>query len=135
MKVGEESDVSYSDDDELVTQFVDWTEEAVVELRQIVDAFTDPTVRSADSMARFYDLSHNIKGMGTSFNFDLMTAVGTTLCAYLKNLRATDPVSKRVLEAHTRTFEVVLQNRIVGDGGAQGTALKLRLQTIVQEES
>jgi len=135
MQVDDEGEVSYSDDDELVAQFVEWTSEAVTELRQIIDGFVTPTARGADNMLRLYDLTHNIKGMGSSFNFDLMTAVGTSLCAYMKGQIDTDHVSFRVLEAHVRTFEVILQHRITGSGGAQGEALKARLQTIVQEES
>jgi len=135
MKVNEEKDIVYSDDDELVTQFVDWTSEAVVELRQIVNDFVEPTPRGSAEVKRLYDLVHNIKGMGSSFNFDLMTVAGTGLCAYLKTMDEALPVSKRILEAHVRAFEVVLGNRITGTGGAQGEALKLRLEAIVQEES
>jgi len=135
MKVNEEKEVSYSDDDELVTQFVDWTSEAVVELRQIVDDFAEPGLRGSVEVSRLYDLVHNIKGMGGSFNFNLMTVIGTGLCAYLKAMDDAHSVSKRVLEAHIRAFEVVLENRITGTGGVQGETLKLRLQAIVQEES
>ncbi len=135
MKTDGDSNVSYSDDDELVEQFVEWTSDAVVELRHIVSGLQAPALRGDKMINRLYDLTHNIKGMGASFNFDLMTAVGTSLCGYLKNIEATKPVSLRVLGAHVRTFEVVLEHRVTGDGGAQGEALKLRLHTIVQEES
>jgi len=135
MKVNEEKEISYSDDDDLVAQFVDWTSEAVVELRQIVDNFEEPTSRGADEVNRLYDLVHNIKGMGSSFKFELMTTAGTGLCGYLKTLDSTQPVSKRILEAHIRAFEVVLAHRITGNGGEQGEALKQRLQAIVLEES
>lgn len=135
MTAGDEGDISYSEDDELVTQFVEWTGEAVIEMRQIIDGFSDPPIRGLESINRLYDLTHNIKGMGASFNFNLLTAVGTSLCAYLKKLAADAPVSMRALDAHVRTFEVILQHKITGDGGAQGTALEQRLETIVREES
>ena len=135
MKVSGGSNISYSEDDELVTQFVEWTSEAAAELRQIVDELSEPIPRGSDTMNRLYDLTHNIKGMGSSFNFDLLTVVGTSLCAYLKGLDGEASVSRRVLAAHIRTFEVVLEHRITGNGGSQGEALKLRLDAIVQEES
>lgn len=135
MKVNEEKEISYSDDDELVAQFVEWTSEAVVELRQIVDTLAEPASRGSVEVSRLYDLVHNIKGMGSSFKFDLMTVVGTGLCAYLKAMDDTQPVSKRILATHIRAFEVVLENRITGTGDAQGETLKQRLQAIVQEES
>jgi chemotaxis protein histidine kinase CheA len=135
MKIGSKSNISYSDDEDLASQFVDWTSDAVVELRQIVNDLSEFSPRSSDAVNRIYDLTHNIKGMGASFEFDLMTTVGTSLCGYLKGIKADNPVSVRVLEAHTRTFEVVLQHRITGDGGSQGEALQVRLQAIIQEES
>lgn len=135
MKVEGENDISYTDDDDLVTQFIDWTSDAIVELRQIVENLAKLTPRDDDSINRLYDLVHNIKGMGASFNFDLMTAVGTELCAYLKARDSSELVSKRVLESHIRTFEVVLQHKITGPGGEQGDALMLRLKAIIQEES
>ena len=135
MKINEKNEVVYSDDEELVAQFVEWTEEAITEMRQLVDAMEGGQPRSSDTVVRVYDLTHNIKGMGGSFNFDLMTVVGTTLCTYLKNLDGDESVNKRILEAHVRTFEVILKSRIVGDGGAQGEALKQRLQTIITENS
>jgi len=135
MKVSGDSNISYSEDDELGIQFVEWTSEAAAELRQIVDEFSEPIPRGSEAVNRLYDLTHNIKGMGSSFNFDLMTAVGTSLCGYLKGLDGEAPVSRRVLAAHIRTFEVVLEHRITGNGGSQGEALRLRLDAIVQEES
>lgn len=135
MEIEKKTEITYSDDEELVAQFIEWTSGAVTEMRQIVDAFTEPTRRSADPVVRLYDLSHNIKGMGASFNFDLLTLVGTKLCAYMKDMNDTDLVSKAVMAAHVRTFEVVLENRIMGDGGSQGAALDQRLQKIIQENS
>jgi len=135
MKIDDTDNISYADDDELVTQFVEWTDEAISELRSIVGGFSEPTLRSHDTIKRLYDLVHNIKGMGTNFNFDLLTNVGASLCGYLKYLAAADPVSKRVLEAHVRALEVVLQHKITGDGGEQGAALTKRLQAIMDEES
>jgi hypothetical protein len=128
-------DSDFSDDEELVTQFVEWTGEAVVEIRTIVDTMDEKTLRSSASIDRFYDLSHNIKGMGSSFNFDLMTDVGTSACVYLKNMAGDALVSKRVLDAHARIYEVVLAHRITGDGGEKGAALSQRLQGIIAEEA
>ncbi|NVJ98782.1 MAG: hypothetical protein HWE25_11550 [Alphaproteobacteria bacterium] len=126
------NDASYADDEELVGQFIDWTSDAVREMREIVDALPDQEPADSGKADRLHDLAHNIKGMGSSFNFQLMTEIGLSFCVYLKGLNET--LGKRVAESHVRAFEVVLQNRITGDGGEKGKALVGRLAEIVREE-
>lgn len=129
-----DGDIDYTNDDELVGQFVEWTTDAVTEMRQIVDSMPETLESGSEPLVRLYDLAHNIKGMGSSFNFQLMTDCGTSICTYLKNKKDGDAVSKRVVEAHARTFEVVLQHKITGSGGDQGAAINSRLQAIIAEE-
>ncbi len=130
-----DGDFSYADDAELVTQFVEWTTDAVTELREIATALTGNEVRSDAETDRVYDLAHNIKGMGASFDFPLMTFTGGSLCNYLKELSGDQTVSQKVVAAHVRVFEVVLEHRIQGDGGEKGAALQTRLSEIIREES
>jgi len=124
---------SYANDEELVGQFLEWTGNAVVEMREIVDGLPERESRESDASNRLYDLSHNIKGMGSSFDYQLMTAIGTSLCVYIKKLEG--ELSCRVVDAHVRAFEVILANKIKGDGGEKGAALESRLSAIIAEES
>lgn len=127
-----DGEFSYADDEELVNQFVSWTSEAVEEMRGITDALPDHSDGKAAEADRLYDLAHNIKGMGASFNFQLMTEVGSSLCVYIKKLEG--PMSRRAIDAHVRIFEVVLANKITGNGGEKGGALLGRLSDIIAEE-
>ncbi|NVJ70113.1 MAG: Hpt domain-containing protein [Alphaproteobacteria bacterium] len=122
---------SYAGDEELVAQFLEWTGSAMLEMRDIVNGMADTEAKDADTSTRLYDLSHNIKGMGASFDFQLMTSVGTSLCKYIKT--ADGDLSKRVIDAHVRAFEVVLEHKIKGDGGEKGAALESRLAAIIAE--
>jgi hypothetical protein len=123
-------DFSYADDEELVAQFLSWTGDAVTELRSLTDSLDSDNAGAAD---RIYDLCHNIKGMGASFNYGLMTETGTSLCRYIKHHEGA--LSRRVVDAHVRIFEVVLTNKITGDGGDKGRALLTRLTDIIAEEA
>ena len=128
-----EDDFSYANDPELIEQFVSWTTEAVEELKTIVSNLSDGLSGTSDASARIYDLSHNIKGMGSSFDFPLMTDTGSSLCAYIKNLTGDQSVSQRVVDAHVKVFEVVLTHKIQGSGGEKGDAIRQRLAAIVAE--
>jgi chemotaxis protein histidine kinase CheA len=135
MAAPEEDDFSYADDPELIDQFVTWTGEAVDELKEISSSLSESETKSGEVANRIYDLTHNIKGMGASFNFPLMTNTGSLLCNYIKVLPEGQPVSRRVVEAHVKVFDVVLSNKIQGDGGAKGDALMHRLAKIIEEEA
>lgn len=130
-----DDDFSYADDPELIEQFVGWTSEAVEELKILVENFPEAEFKTGTSATRIYDLTHNIKGMGASFNFPLMSHTGTSLCAYIKSRSDAEPLSKRVVEAHVKVFDVVLSNKIQGDGGEKGEAIQQRLAAIVAEEA
>ena len=123
------------EDDELLSQYIGWTSDAIKDMKALYDGLEAAVQDQTQVANKFYDLSHNIKGMGSSFNFILMTEIGTSLCAYLKNRLDKSALSKTVLNAHIRAFEVVLENRIVGSGGAKGNALITRLETITKEET
>lgn len=130
-----DGEFSYADDAELVEQFVTWTNDAVAELKELVAGLASGAGASAEKIDRIYDLTHNIKGMGSSFDFPLMTNTGSSLCSYIKNLPADKTVSPKVVDAHVRVFEVVLQHKIRGDGGEKGKALQSRLAGIIEEEA
>jgi len=130
----ESGDFSYADDAELVEQFVTWTTDAVNELKAIVTELDGSELKSDEKAARIYDLTHNIKGMGGSFDFPLMTFAGGSLCSYIKDLDADKNLSARIIDAHVKVFDVVLAHKIQGDGGEKGVALQNRLKAIISEE-
>ena len=128
-----DDDFSYADDPELIEQFVGWTSEAVEELKTLAESLSGDELKADPSAARIYDLTHNIKGMGSSFNFPLMTHAGTSLCSYIKSREDAEPLSKRVVDAHVKVLDVVLSNKIQGTGGEKGEAIQQRLAAIITE--
>jgi len=129
-----DNEFSYADDAELVGQFLNWTGVALTELRELTEGIGEAESKSSPALERLYDLAHNIKGMGTSFDYGLMTAAGASLCNYIKKLEDGATASRRVIDAHVRVFEVVIANKIRGDGGPSGKALIDRLAAIIAEE-
>lgn len=116
-------------DEDLVAYYLDWTNEAVSELAGLVgqiDQTPNPELQQ-----QIYEICHNIKGMGTSFGFPLMTEAGTSICCYLRRLND-EVMDKPLLEAHLKSFQLVLAKRMVGDGGQIGAELINRLNQLVE---
>ncbi|MEO0413047.1 MAG: hypothetical protein AAF221_14535 [Pseudomonadota bacterium] len=116
-------------DEELVAYYLDWTNDAVSELAGLIASVgTEP---DPELQQKVYEICHNIKGMGTSFGFPLMTEAGTTICCYLRRLK-NEPMDRPLLDAHLKSFQLVLAKRMVGDGGQIGSELINRLNQLVE---
>lgn len=114
---------------ELMETYLSWTNNSLQQMRALIEicAAHGPDPTQLDSI---HDIAHNIKGMGASFGFPLMSKAGASLCAYLRGLKGATP-NHDVLDAHLRSFEVIIANRIEGDGGATGLTLIDRLNQLV----
>lgn len=128
-------EIVFEAEGDLLTDFLSWTGDAVVEMRELVGAMPPQIIRDNEAVCRIYDLTHNIKGLGASFDFQLMTDVGVSLCGFLKGQSDDTLISQRIFEAHVRAFEVIMQHQIKGTGGEQGPALLERLKAIIAEET
>jgi len=91
-------------------------------------AMTEPDQAEA-ALKDVYTGFHNIKGIGGSFGFDLVTNVANNLCQFLKQA---DGPSDAVLEHvahHLHALQEIVEAELSGDGGEQGQAILERLQS------
>jgi len=123
----------FSDDDEISEQYVNWTQDALLRLSELVELLVACGGRDIGAVDEIYELSHNIKGMGSSFGFTLMTEVGASLCDYIKKWKTLnrESVDALTVDAHIKSFNVILAYRIKGDGGDKGRAVMTRLEQLV----
>lgn len=122
-----------SDTDDLLTYYLDWTGTALKDMNALIDRTEGLTAPQPQLVDDIHAIAHNIKGMGTSFNFPLMTKVGKSLCDYLRALTDQDIVSHAVLMAHSKIMTVVLDNQITGDGGDVGQQLLDKLAMMIDD--
>lgn len=126
--MGDES-ILVQEDDELMVHYLSYTEKSVEELHALVERLRgdgDPATLNEEMHA----IAHNIKGMGSSFGFPLMTQVGSTLASYLRPL-GDKKADIDVLGAHLKAMNTILDNRILGDGGEVGEKLISRLDEMI----
>lgn len=109
--------------------YLDYTEKSVQELRALV-ARLEAEEDAAALNEEMHAIGHNIKGMGSSFGFPLMTRVGTILCTYLRTLDDGQAAAAGIVAAHLKAMDAILKNRILGEGGPEGETLISRLDEI-----
>lgn len=115
--------------DDLMDHYLTYTEKTVAELHVLAAQLAGDDNAAALS-EEMHALAHNIRGMGSSFGFPLMTRVGTTLCTYLRALDEGQQAEAGVVSAHLKAMDTILENRILGDGGGEGQALIAHLEGI-----
>ncbi len=93
-------------------------------LREVVDS----AELWPDKKAELCDISHNLKGQGSSFGYPLITQIGLSLNRMLKGLEYCDLRCAKIALAHAQALSTVLEKNILGAGGAAGEALVKRLQ-------
>ncbi len=94
----------------------------------------EDAAQRSEHCAELHRICHDMKGQGSSFGYDLITEIAASLCALIRD-RAT--VSDRQLELarlHLSAMEIVLKNKIKGQGGESGLAITNKLKALVESE-
>jgi len=112
-----------------------WTTTSLTEFADLLSSVREKSSGDPSVGEAMYAIAHNIKGMGTSFGFLLMTDLGTTLCTYLRGLPKDSGISVPIIEAHLKAMDVILNNKIDGDGGEMGEKLKTRIDEIIKKNT
>ncbi|MBI3503876.1 MAG: hypothetical protein HY059_03475 [Proteobacteria bacterium] len=70
-----------------------------------------------------YMLSHELRGQGGSYGYPLVTRFGDQLCRYLDATDMLDAKSLVIVKAASDAIAVVINSKVVGDGGDTGRQL------------
>ena len=82
------------------------------------------------SIAAVFRISHDIKGQGATFGYELLSVAAGSLCRLISGPSAPampDRV-KSLIEAHVAAIELVTKRKITGPGGQQGEELVSQLR-------
>ena len=76
-------------------------------------------------------IAHDIKGQAGSFGYLLLTEFAHSLAKFTKLVESPSKEQIEVIKAHVDALTTIINNRIDGDGGEIGQALKSALQLAV----
>ncbi len=90
---------------------------AVDDLQALWQAFQG----SADAdVKKMFDIAHEVRGEGGSFDFPLITGIGDSLCKFLEPLDSLTARDLEVIKIHILAMKAVFQQNLKGDSGAAG---------------
>lgn len=122
--------------DKLKNTYLHWTKTQLNKLHDHVSLLEDHYSKKPDSLVEdIFDLTHNIKGLGGSFGYYLITDIASSLCEYVRYKEKITEVQPYIVSAHVRAMVVVLSEEIEGSGGEEGNNIIIRLHKMVEEEN
>ena len=122
--------------DKLKDTYLHWTKTQLKKLHTHIHLLErQGQNRPGNLMTELFDLSHNIKGLGGSFGYFLMTDIAASLCDYVRNIEDIADLKIKVITAHITAMDVVIAKEIEGSGGNAGNEIINRLQEIIKENS
>lgn len=87
----------------------------------------------AEEATRIREIAHDLKGMGGSFGYQLVTEICGSLNKYLMKLGEAEQFpNPKIIMAHLAATDTILTENIKGDGGESGGKVAGRLQDIVE---
>ena len=106
--------------EQMTENYLDWVEADLVNLDKEL-AQLNPGGGHAERLEGIYRTSHDIKGQGGSFGYQLMTEIGTLMCRYIENVEG--DLTQEDIELMTlchQSMRAVISGRLSGDGGEAG---------------
>lgn len=119
----------------LQESYTDWIRNDLQTLADTLDAVGADPNAAAPHLKTMQRLTHDIKGQAGTFGYPLITLIAGSANDML---RRTDRVEEREIEllsAHINAMNIVVREKIQGDGGASGRELIRRLQAATRQLS
>lgn len=117
---------------DMAEDYLGWVKDDLAKLQGAYDKAINEPAKAGEAKDEMYGFAHDIKGQGGSFGFPLMTAVGNHLCKFMEGVDGNlNAAQLEVVKVHIDTLQVIILQRMEGDGGKAGTHLLKGLDAVV----
>ena len=79
----------------------------------------DPA-RRIELVREIFEVAHDLRGQAGTFDYPLISRVGTSLCHFTDGMERCDERELEVIRIHINAMQAVLASSLRGDGGAVG---------------
>lgn len=105
--------------------YIEWVAE---DFKKVEAAYKDLIAGEGDRQAhldKIFAVSHDIKGQGGSFGYDLVTQIGNHLCRLIERFGENNPdeLENEAIKIHIDAMKLVIAKDLSGDGGEAGKAI------------
>ncbi|MEX0693694.1 MAG: Hpt domain-containing protein [Rhodospirillales bacterium] len=109
--------------EQMADSYLEWVQEDLVRMDAAYKALAAAAGDRTAEADQVFQIAHDIKGQGGSFGYDLMTLIANELCRLIERQEDFGSAEVQAIKVHVDAMKLVIQNRMKGDGGANGQAL------------
>ncbi|MEE9545783.1 MAG: phosphorelay protein [Rhodospirillales bacterium] len=111
--------------------YLEWVEVDLAKISRLLEELKAAKDGGKDLLDRMFQVSHDMKGQGGSFDYQLMTMLGHDLCHLIEKMDTAGPHEIEVVELYINTMKLVISERMRGDGGERGKQLLAGLDQVL----
>lgn len=116
--------------------YLHWNRTQLEKLHSHLHLLKREDLKRPDSLINeIFDLAHNIRGLGGSFGYYLMTDIASSLCKYVHHIDKVSNTHTDIIAAHATAMDMVISSELEGSGGDKGNEIIIRLQKMIAEQS
>ncbi len=121
--------------DDLAEDYPDWVMGVIDELFEVHRRCVDDEINRKGYFERINSIAHDMKGQGGTFGYQLITDFSEGLYKFTSKGAGLSDSHVEIIKAHIDAMRVVIRDRIEGDGGELGSALKKGMEQSVLKYS
>lgn len=113
--------------DAMSDQFSGWLAEELQKLEAAHKATLSPTAGDAE-LGTFYRCAHDLKGLGTTYGYPIISEFADSLCRLLDSPEARQRAPREVLQGHVSAIIAAVHQKVTSDAHPVGRALLTELR-------
>jgi hypothetical protein len=115
-----------------------YIDRAQEQIEGLVEAMRDAQAGIGDGKKSFEKIflqSHDIRGLGSTFGYTLVSDIAASLCNFVETVEEADDGVMSVMNAHVDALRGMIGNKVIGDGGPIGREIIEGLAQAVEKNS
>ena len=114
-------------------QFTDWITDDIKRLDAALSEISTSGAGQTAAIERFSEIVHEVRGLGGTFGYEMITAIADQLFRMLEKFDAVGPEQVAAVRVHLEAMKVIVAERITGDGGERGRQVLAGLQGVYRK--
>lgn len=117
----------------LSQQFDDLLEGELERLSELCALGTKEPARRLDVAKQIFDIAHDLRGQAGTFDYPLITRVGSSLCHFTEGLDSCSEREMQVIRLHVEAMHAILASALRGDDSQVGHEIADGLEKAVEK--
>ena len=117
----------------MAPQYLEWVKQDLISIDAAYNDLINSDEKIQENCQRIFLISHDMKGQGGTFGFDLITSIGDQLCRMIDKIVLIDENEIEAIRVHIDAMKLVINNKISGNGGSEGEEILTGLKKVSEK--